>query len=335
MFNIELYPYPKSCSIQCPWCNLHDYWRSHSQTNKIDGNVADTFNILQEYMISKELGYALTYNLSENIEIVESIPNILRPDFCKAISIWLWKILQNQNYDLYVLSCIEKLMRKFKTVGNIIKVTITRPNIELSPDEFEIVKNIFFGLYNNISSRWSWWCWLWLEYNMHSSATIKKWLWVLKEQMNYFSQYLDSQIEIDENISYFDSFQRYWFKDWWVASVSIFESSLYREQQFFQIGGRTIARNKPASMEGYLNNAISTDCDRVSIYPHGVLIDHSSIEASNPFLRVPHSILRQSLMKNEPIKQSLKSIILNNITTYSNSKKQDARQDHLKLVNPK
>lgn len=103
---------------------------------------------------------------------------------------------------------------------------------------------------------------------------------------------------------------------------------------------RIIAHDAPDfSLEEYKEHAIltrnkigsTTDYDPgFSLYPHGILLEHSTLTIKNPFLRVSHEALRRDIAltqkfskekNNEVVNQLAKISITNNIMAYVDNHK--------------
>lgn len=305
---VELQTGHKTCVIECGHCALTQ--NVVDQENTLDENVRVTFNIVQEFLRKNNIYRYLNYGFPLKWKITNSFPELLDLHNLTKVQVWFGKIMPYHETDVAAVSqqTIEKLIYLLEPIT---KHNISRKNwrwtiesylqhgpkgVLITQNERDLIWKVFesyrpFIVENNYPLGE-----MWFDLNMVSAEHIIKNQENLVAEKSYFEEELynilwegkmrTSQSERDDELL------------WW--RMMTYATSWTSWKSTFTFRKRLIAKTQKDSLEryqrialGYLNYKNSA---YISIYPHWVLINHSSLDVSNPFLWVSHERLRVALL---------------------------------------
>lgn len=327
-------------------------------TNKAGYNVRKTLQQVQEVLLNHGTPWTFEYTFPMTWKIIEPIMPISTENL-QRMSVFFWKISNEhvQNIEEETKKSIEQIEYitaniNSQNVQNLhTKIWFTIDHINPTQQEIEFLFS-YFEKYKNFleKNQYAWWE-IGLEHNMTAVVNLKNKLEQLSEEKRQFDLYLkwlyrkdknrDNQYKIysDEEFSKYDKFARY-----------TYDSHIQLNWMKLWFTKRVLARLKAFNFENYKKNAENIVSYKawhsVSIYEHGVMINHEPFTIDSPFLRVTHEKMQAFLNNLDSSKDNImipknastpfidfSSLVRWNLETYFKEGKFD--DNHMKMVNTK
>ena len=315
---VEIYPWGKTCWMKCPGCNLTD--THHTISNTLDEIIKKSFEKVQEILTMHNTERVLDYTFPLSENIIEPIPTI---DITTLQQILLYFgeiekncIVSSNETIITSMKTLDMLMKNITHSQNTInkfintKIWFTPQTIITSKEEIAFLFRYFDEYQKFIqANRYSWWI-IWLEYNMVSTPTIKKNLYNFSKEKNIFDKHLQSlymksknrdtpfQLNTKEELMKTSKIAEYsystnitindimlWFSKRVLTRLAVFTNETYK------IIAERIVQYKA--------------WHSISIYNHGVMINHTPFTINNAFLRVSHERFLHFLNTSKPSKNNL------------------------------
>lgn len=329
---IELYPTTKSCPMKCAGCNLSSNSNSPIETNLMDPCVKETFSFLQDIIAKNNLSSVLWCSLPDNASVEKDLNNIINTSLFRHIGVAVGQMGSSSNYVSSTVTKIQKLFSEKDFTHTTLKCIITRPNPSIG--WVEKIQDLYSALYDVFNPIWTQWIHVWLEYNMENYDFFLKQIPIVSQQNWQHYAYLKSKYsdaKVSSSLSIEDA-----------GPVAVLRARSFAHLKWHNYGitSRYIARVYQDTLDTYHQRALLMIDDNspfeesLSLYPHAILLHHSSIDLNNHFFWVSYDDFYKTMNKKNDFHSWFKAIIANNISNYASNNKTFTKE-HMALVNPK
>ncbi len=351
---VELHPAKNMCTAWCAGCDLKET-KNNTVNNQIDINVQQTLNDLQllfsKWWLRRDLEYIfwLKWNVEYKLPKIEKL-FLLKNIYLSYGSLDIER--EKRSHEDVVSNTLQKMAYVLSDVIDKsadhyelwTSISFIPKKIQLSEAEIEFSKK-FIAWYVNFTTenKFKFWEYHLLSNSVPSVLLDKLQADILEQEPWFFESYLKDNYIQRNATNRIKVDREYEKKD--LSSHLDYDVKVQKEWVDMRVWRRAISINREPQVlqEQYLRarHFIMSELDLAyaAVHPHGILVNHSSIDVKNPFLWVSHDIFRQAI--KEIIDENrfssfrwyaslLQAVVRNNVNSFQKTWK--FSQEHLDMV---